>query len=339
MSDRTVSDLPTGDERAPFPLVFGLDTFGDVTQDTEDRPLSHAQTIRNVVEQGVLAEQVGVDFFGIGEHHTDDFPMPAGDLVLAAIAPRTTRMRLGSAVTVLSSDDPVACSSATPHSTPSPGTGGGHPRAGLQHRLVPALRLRPGRLRGALRGEDRAVRPAAQGRTRQLEGHDPGPAPRSGRRTAPRVRALPGMARRGRQSGIGHSRRPARLLAHAGDHRRAPGALRALRPALSSSPRDATDNRIDQSACIRPVTSRPPTSRPARSSGRTISRSSATSARPAASPCPPKSRSCVRSDHRSALRRIAGHGGPQDRRQPSRPRREPLRPQVRHGRPLPSNRS
>jgi probable LLM family oxidoreductase len=90
-----------------FPLVFGLDTFGDLTHDKDDRPLSHAQTIRNVVEQGVLADQVGLGFFGIGEHHTDDFPMPAADVVLAAIAARTTRIRLGSAVTVLSSDDPV----------------------------------------------------------------------------------------------------------------------------------------------------------------------------------------------------------------------------------------
>jgi probable LLM family oxidoreductase len=88
-------------------LVFGLDTFGDVTHDENDRPLSHAQTIRNVVEQGVFADQVGVDFFGIGEHHTDDFPMPAADVVLGAIAARTSRIRLGSAVTVLSSDDPV----------------------------------------------------------------------------------------------------------------------------------------------------------------------------------------------------------------------------------------
>jgi probable LLM family oxidoreductase len=94
-------------QTAKFPLVFGLDTFGDVTHDADDRPLSHAQTIRNVVEQGVFAEQVGVDFIGIGEHHTDDFPMPAADVVLAAIASRTTRIRVGSAVTVLSSDDPV----------------------------------------------------------------------------------------------------------------------------------------------------------------------------------------------------------------------------------------
>ncbi len=103
----TTAPSQTAGEPVRFPLVLGLDTFGDVTHDSDDRPLSHAQTIRNVVEQGVLADQVGVDFFGIGEHHTDDFPMPAADVVLAAIAARTARIRLGSAVTVLSSDDPV----------------------------------------------------------------------------------------------------------------------------------------------------------------------------------------------------------------------------------------
>ena len=87
--------------------TFGLDTFGDRNSDADGTPLSHAQTIRNVVDEGVFAEQAGVDFFGIGEHHTDYFPMPAGDVALAAIAARTQRIRLGSAVTVLSSDDPV----------------------------------------------------------------------------------------------------------------------------------------------------------------------------------------------------------------------------------------
>src|ERR1700745_757985 len=107
----TTSTTKTPDETCGtstrFPLVLGLDTFGDHEHDAEDRPLSHAQTIRNVVEEGVLAEHVGVDFFGIGEHHTDDFPMPAADVVLAAIAARTQRIHVGSAVTVLSSDDPV----------------------------------------------------------------------------------------------------------------------------------------------------------------------------------------------------------------------------------------
>jgi probable LLM family oxidoreductase len=90
-----------------FPLVLGVDTFGDMTHDQHDQPLSHAQLIRDLVEHGVLADQVGIDFFGIGEHHTDDFPLSAADVVLSAIAARTTRIHVGSAVTVLSSDDPV----------------------------------------------------------------------------------------------------------------------------------------------------------------------------------------------------------------------------------------
>ncbi|SDP87537.1 LLM class flavin-dependent oxidoreductase [Lentzea jiangxiensis] len=87
--------------------TFGLDTFGDVTHDASGTPLSHAQTIRDLVDQGVLADQVGLDFFGIGEHHTADMPLSAADVVLAAIAARTSSIHLGSAVTVLSSDDPV----------------------------------------------------------------------------------------------------------------------------------------------------------------------------------------------------------------------------------------
>ena len=100
-------EAATAAEPTKFPLVLGLDTFGDVTSDQHGHPLSHAQTIRNLVEQVVLAGQLGVDFFGIGEHHTDDFPLSAADVVLAAIAARTDRIHLGSAVTVLSSDDPV----------------------------------------------------------------------------------------------------------------------------------------------------------------------------------------------------------------------------------------
>ena len=54
-----------------------------------------------------MAEPAGVDFFGIGEHHTDDMPLSAADVALAAIAARTSRIRLGSSVTALSSDHPV----------------------------------------------------------------------------------------------------------------------------------------------------------------------------------------------------------------------------------------
>src|SRR5712692_1737983 len=100
-----VGDSPS--EPAHFPLVLRLDTCGDVTDDADERPLSHAQTIRNLVEEGVFAEQVGVDFFGIGEHHTADVPLSAADVLLAAIAARTHRSHGRSAVTVLSSDYPV----------------------------------------------------------------------------------------------------------------------------------------------------------------------------------------------------------------------------------------
>src|SRR4051794_448158 len=88
-------------------LQFGLHTFGDVTVDAAGQLLSQAQVIRNVVAEGALADQVGVDFFGVGEHHREDFAVSAPDVVLAAIAGRTERIHLGSAVTVLSSDDPV----------------------------------------------------------------------------------------------------------------------------------------------------------------------------------------------------------------------------------------
>lgn len=88
-------------------VKFGLDTFGDVTVDPEGRHLPHAQVLRDVVEQGVLADQVGIDAFSVGEHHRDDFAISAPEVVLAAIAARTQRIVLGTAVTVLSSDDPV----------------------------------------------------------------------------------------------------------------------------------------------------------------------------------------------------------------------------------------
>jgi probable LLM family oxidoreductase len=63
--------------------------------------------IRNVVEEAVLADQLGIDFIGLGEHHRPDFAISAPEIVLAAIASRTKRIRLGTSVTVLSSDDPI----------------------------------------------------------------------------------------------------------------------------------------------------------------------------------------------------------------------------------------
>ena len=222
----------------PFPLVFGLDTFGDVTDDDDGRPLSHAQTIRNLVEQGVLADQVGVDFFGIGEHHTDDFPLSAADVVLAAIAARTTRIRLGSAVTVLSSDDPVRVFQRySTLNAVSERPGRGHPRA----RAPASTRSRCSATTSPttrtlfeektdLFAELLKGGPVTwQGTTRApLHDQDVVPHLESG--------TVPGLDRRRRQPAVGHPRRPLRLLADARDHRRVARPVRAVLRALPAGP-------------------------------------------------------------------------------------------------------
>src|SRR5580693_4326042 len=91
----------------PQKIEFGLDTFGDVTAGADGQPQSHAVVIREVIEEAVLADQLGIEAFGVGEHHRPDFAISAPEVVLGAIAGRTTRILLGTAVTVLSTDDPV----------------------------------------------------------------------------------------------------------------------------------------------------------------------------------------------------------------------------------------
>jgi len=88
-------------------IELGLDTFGDITDGTDGQPLHAAQVIRDLIEEAVLADEAGVDFIGLGEHHRADFAVSSPEMVLATIAGRTKRIRLGSAVTVLSSDDPI----------------------------------------------------------------------------------------------------------------------------------------------------------------------------------------------------------------------------------------
>jgi alkanesulfonate monooxygenase SsuD/methylene tetrahydromethanopterin reductase-like flavin-dependent oxidoreductase (luciferase family) len=88
-------------------IKFGLDTFGDMTVDDNGIPESAGTVIRNLVEQAVLADSLGIDAITIGEHHRADFAVSAPDAVLAGIATRTSRITLGSGVTVLSSEDPV----------------------------------------------------------------------------------------------------------------------------------------------------------------------------------------------------------------------------------------
>ncbi|MEM8620161.1 MAG: LLM class flavin-dependent oxidoreductase [Actinomycetota bacterium] len=91
----------------PQDVQFGIDTFGDVTVDRDGTRLADHVVLGHVVDEAKLADAVGIDAFGIGEHHRPDFAVSSPETVLAAIAGQTERIVLGSAVTVLSSDDPI----------------------------------------------------------------------------------------------------------------------------------------------------------------------------------------------------------------------------------------
>ncbi|TCN25058.1 LLM class flavin-dependent oxidoreductase [Mesobacillus foraminis] len=89
-------------------MEIGVSTFVETTPDpVTGEVISHAQRIREVVEEIVLADKVGLDVFGVGEHHREDYAASSPGVILAAVAPQTSRIRLTSAVTVLSSADPV----------------------------------------------------------------------------------------------------------------------------------------------------------------------------------------------------------------------------------------
>jgi len=88
-------------------IELGLDTFGDIQAGADGQALTHAQVIRNVIDESILADEMGVFCIGLGEHHRPDFAISSPEVLLGAIASRTTRIHLASSVTVLSSDDPI----------------------------------------------------------------------------------------------------------------------------------------------------------------------------------------------------------------------------------------
>src|SRR4051795_4582729 len=89
-------------------MEIGLTTFAELTPDPRTREaVSAQQRLKDLIEEMELADQVGLDVFGVGEHHRPDFAVTAPAVVLAGAAERTERIRLTSAVSVISSDDPV----------------------------------------------------------------------------------------------------------------------------------------------------------------------------------------------------------------------------------------
>ena len=91
-------------------MQVGIYTFAESGAESgadRDRSISPSQRLRNLVEEIVLADQVGLDWFGVGEHHRPDYAVSNPAVALAAAATQTKNIRLSSAVTVLSSDDPI----------------------------------------------------------------------------------------------------------------------------------------------------------------------------------------------------------------------------------------
>ena len=89
-------------------MELGIYSFADATEDlTTGRTITHGERLRDLIEEIELADQVGLDVYGVGEHHRPDYASSAPAVILSNAAAHTSRIRLTSAVTVLSSDEPV----------------------------------------------------------------------------------------------------------------------------------------------------------------------------------------------------------------------------------------
>src|SRR6188474_2734494 len=88
-------------------MELGVSMFGDNHYDKDGKPMAAGNRLRELIEEIKLMDETGLDFFGIGEHHRPDYAVSAPEIILAAAATVTKKIRLGSAVSVLSSSDPV----------------------------------------------------------------------------------------------------------------------------------------------------------------------------------------------------------------------------------------
>ncbi|MEU7767762.1 LLM class flavin-dependent oxidoreductase [Nocardia sp. NPDC049190] len=104
---RTDDRTQSMEETTMDTIEFGIDTFGDLPRDDQGNVASYGRAIRAVVDEAVLADEIGIDVIALGEHHRPEFAISTPETVLAGIATTTSRIRLASGVTVLSSDDPV----------------------------------------------------------------------------------------------------------------------------------------------------------------------------------------------------------------------------------------
>ena len=216
-------------------MQLGVYTFVETRLDPKTgEPVDVAQTFAELLEQIELADRVGLDVFGLGEHHRPDYAISAPAVTLAAGAARTKRIRLTSAVTVLSLRRSGARLSGIRDARPHLGRpGGDHGRARRLHRILPALRLRPRALRRALRREARASARDPQAPASRLARRLAPAARRPGRLSARAAGSPARLDRLGRHAAIGGAGGRPRPAAGARHHRRRAGPLRAARRALS----------------------------------------------------------------------------------------------------------
>ena len=129
-------------------MELGLYTFADVQSDTvPGKALNTHQRIKDLMEEIKLADEVGLDVFGVGIHHRPDYAVSSPATILAAAAVSTKNIKLTSAVTVLSSDDPVRIFAAICYGRPVIRRAGrDHGRPGIVYRIISFIRIQPGRL-------------------------------------------------------------------------------------------------------------------------------------------------------------------------------------------------
>ena len=218
-----------------FIMEIGLYSFVEIPRDPATGLAAlGAQRMRDLLEEIELADQVGLDVFGVGEHHRPEFIASAPAVVLAAAAARTKRIRLTSAVTVLSSDDPVRVFEE--FSTLDLISGGRAEIMAGRGSFIESFPLFGYDLADyddALRRKARVVTEAARARACHWSGD--APAGDQGPRclSAPDSRTASGVDRGGRNARVDYPRRNARPSVGAGHHRRRAGAVRAAHRSLS----------------------------------------------------------------------------------------------------------
>ena len=255
---------------------------------------SPGQRIRDVLERIRLAEEVGLDYVGIGEHHRPDYAISSPSTVIAAALAQTSRITVGSAVTVLSTEDPVRVyQQFATMDLLSAGPRRAARRPRLVHRVLPAVRGVARRLRRALRREDPAAPAARRGRAHHVAGAVPArrsttPWSSPARSTTPAAAAPAHRRRDRRQPAVVGARRAARAAHQLRDHRRPAGPVRPARRPVPPRARAVRARRRRRRSCPSPAWASSPTTarRPATSSTRTGWSPCAGSPRSAGSRCP-----------------------------------------------------